>query len=186
MDLVRHVEQQSRVNGEIIGVDTFLNHRIDTRIMQEFGRRIATIAAPLEPEVIVTAEAGGIAPALATATVLSVPMVYAKKYVLPGDREAVSREVNSATKGFEYTIEIRRRVLEPRTRVIVVDDFLARGRTALALGEIVEELGCEMLGTIFAIEKAWVGARRRIEERGWPVWSVVNVKSVEGGVIRFG
>jgi adenine/guanine phosphoribosyltransferase-like PRPP-binding protein len=50
----------------------------------------------------------------------------------------------------------------------------------------VEELGCEMLGAVFAIEKAWVGARRLIEERGWPVWSVTRVVSVADGVIRFG
>ena len=98
----------------------------------------------------------------------------------------MSREVGSATKGFEYTIEIRRRVLEPGLRVLVVDDFLAQGRTALALGEIVEELGCRMLGAVFALEKSWVGGRRLLEDRGWPVWSVIDIMSVDGGVIRFG
>ena len=154
--------------------------------MSEIAGRAAEIAAPLRPDVIVTAEASGIPPALMTAAALRLPVVYAKKYVLPGPRQAVSREVSSATKGFEYTIEIRRRVLEPGLRALVVDDFLAQGRTAAALGEIIEELGCVMLGSVFAVEKAWTGGRIRLEERGWPVWSVINIASVEGGVIRFG
>lgn len=186
MDLESYVAERSSVNGEIVNVDTFINHRVDARVMAEIARRIAAIADPLEPDVIVTAEASGIPPALLTAAQLGVPMIYAKKYVFPGPRQAVSREVGSATKGFEYTIEIRRRVVEPGLRVLVVDDFLAQGRTALALGEIIEELGCRMLGAVFAIEKSWVGARRLLEERGWPVWSVIGIKSVDGGVIRFG
>lgn len=186
MDLQSYVAERSSVNGEIVNVDTFINHRVDARVMAEIARRIAAIAGPLQPDVIVTAEASGIPPALLTAAELGVPMIYAKKYVLPGPRQAVSREVGSATKGFEYTIEIRRRVVEPGLRILVVDDFLAQGRTALALGEIIEELGCRMLGAVFAIEKSWVGARRLIEERGWPVWSVIDIESVEGGVIRFG
>ena len=186
MDLERYIAERSSVNGEIVNVDSFINHRVDAQVMAQIARRIAAIAHPLRPDVIVTAEASGIPPALLTAAEMGLPMIYAKKYVLPGPREAVSREVGSATKGFEYTIEIRRRVLDPGLRVLVVDDFLAQGRTALALGEIIEELGCRMLGAVFAIEKSWVGGRRMLEDRDWPVWSVINILSVEGGVIRFG
>lgn len=186
MDLERYISERSSVSGDIVSVDTFLNHRVDAALMGEVGRRIARIAAPLRPDVLVTAEASGIPPALSTAFELKIPMIYAKKYVLPGPRQAVSREVGSATKGFEYTIEIRRRVLDAGLRALVVDDFLAQGRTAVALGEIIEEIGCRMLGAVFVIEKGWVGGRRLLEDRGWPVWSVVNIASVDGGVIRFG
>lgn len=186
LDLERFLAERAGVAGDIVNVDTFINHRVDLEVMAEIAGRTAEIAAPLRPDVIVTAEASGIPPALMTAAELGLPVVYAKKYVLAGPRQAVSREVSSATKGFEYTIEIRRRVLEPGLRALVVDDFLAQGRTAAALGEIIEELGCVMLGAVFAVEKAWTGGRTRLEERGWPVWSVINIASVEGGVIRFG
>lgn len=186
MNLERFLAERAGVTGDIVNVDTFINHRVDLEVMSEIAGRAAEIAAPLRPDVIVTAEASGIPPALMTAAALRLPVVYAKKYVLPGPRQAVSREVSSATKGFEYTIEIRRRVLEPGLRALVVDDFLAQGRTAAALGEIIEELGCVMMGAVFAVEKAWTGGRIRLEERGWPVWSVINIASVEGGVIRFG
>ena len=135
MDLEGYVAERSSVNGDIVNVDTFINHRVDTVVMAEVGRRVARIAAPLRPDVIVTAEASGICPALLAASELGTPMIYAKKYVLPGPRQAVSREVGSATKGFEYTIEIRRRVvLDPGRRVLVVDDFLARGTHRGRLG----------------------------------------------------
>ena len=186
LDLERFLAERAGVAGDIVNVDTFINHRVDLEVMAEIAGRTAEIAAPLRPDVIVTAEASGIPPALMTAAELRLPVVYAKKYVLAGPRQAVSREVSSATKGFEYTIEIRRRVLEPGLRALVVDDFLAQGRTAAALGEIIEELGCVMLGAVFAVEKAWTGGRTRLEERGWPVWSVIKIASVEGGVIRFG
>ena len=185
MNLERYISERASVTGDIVNVDSFINHRVDAAVMSEIGRRIAGLAAPLRPDVIVTAEASGIPPALLAAVELRLPMIYAKKYVLPGPRQAVSREVASATKGFEYTIEIRRRVLDPGSRALVVDDFLAQGRTAVALAEIIEEIGCHMLGAVFAIEKGWVGGRRLLEERGWPVWSVVNIASVEGGIVRF-
>ncbi|MCY3539543.1 MAG: xanthine phosphoribosyltransferase [Acidimicrobiia bacterium] len=186
MDLGRYLINHSSVSGDIISVDTFLNHRVDPEVIGEIGRRIASLAGPLSPDILVTAEASGIPPAVCAARELSLPLVYAKKYVLPGTRQAVSKEVRSATKGFEYTIEIRKHVIEPGMKALVVDDFLAQGRTALALGEIIEELGAEMLGAVFAIEKAWVGARSLIEARGWPVWSVIKVVSVEDGRIRLG
>ena len=154
--------------------------------MAEVGRRIAEIARPLDADLIVTAEASGIPPALATAAELGVPMIYAKKYVTPGPRQSFSREVGSATKGFEYSIEIRQSVIDAGQRALVVDDFLAQGRTAVALGEIIEEAGCEMLGAAFAVEKGWPNGRRLIEQRNWPVWAVVTIASVEGGTIRFG
>ena len=173
------------MDGEIILVDRFLNHRVEPEVMAEVGREMAAIARPLRPDVIVTAEASGIPPAMAASHELGIPMIYAKKYVTPGARHSFSREVGSATKGFEYSIEIRQRVIDPGQRALVVDDFLARGRTAVALGEIIEEAGCEMLGAAFAIEKGFAGGRALIEARGWPVWAVATIASVDGGVVHF-
>ena len=70
MDLERYISERSSVNGEIVNVDTFINHRVDARVMAQIARRMAGIAEPLRPEVIVTAEASGIPPALLTAAEL--------------------------------------------------------------------------------------------------------------------
>ncbi len=185
IDLRTQIATRSHVDGDIVLVDRFLNHRVEPGVMRDVGRRIAEIARPLGAEVIVTAEASGIPPALFAAEALDVPMIYAKKYVTPGPRHSYSREVHSTTKGFEYSIEIRERVIDAGQRALVVDDFLAQGRTAVALGEIIEEAGCTMLGAAFAVEKGWTEGRALIEGRGWPVFAVVTIGSVEGGTVHF-
>jgi xanthine phosphoribosyltransferase len=69
--------------------------------------------------------------------------------------------------------------------VVVVDDFLAGGRTAEALGEIAEEAGCEVAGFGFAIEKRWKGGRDRLERHGWTVAALVTITSIENGGMVF-
>lgn len=109
-------------------------------------------------------------------------MVYAKKYMGVGQRYTFAREVSSPTKGTEYRVEVARRVLPPGLRVAVVDDFLAGGRTAEALGEIVEEAGGVVLGFVFVVEKTFSGGRERLESHGWSVDALIRVTSLEAGV----
>lgn len=165
-------------------VDEFLNHRVDTGLMRTIGKDLAEVLGPGRPNTILTAEASGIPPALACAEELAIPMVYAKKFLGTGDRYSFFREVASPTKGIEYRVEVARRVLEPGLRIAIVDDFLSGGRTAEALGEIVEEAGCEVVGFGFAVEKAFLEGRRRLEAHGWPVTSLVAVERIEAGSIR--
>ena len=184
MDLEARVAAEATVKGEIVLVDHFLNHRVDPQIMAEVGRRVAKLASPLQPDVILTAEASGIPPAMAASLETGLPMIYAKKYITPGERISYWRDVHSATKEFEYRIEVRDHVFAGG-RVLIVDDFLHQGRTAEALGEIVEEAGGTVLGIVFVVEKAWVGGRRRLEDRGWPVHSLVRIASVSEGHLQF-
>ncbi len=185
VDLHTAIASMSTVDGDLLRVDQFLNHRVDPAIMAEIATAIADLLRPVQPDLLLTAEAGGMPPALAAGAVLGIPTVYAKKYLGPGERYTFYREVSSPTKGTEYRVEVARRVLEPGLRVAVVDDFLAGGRTAEALGQIAEEAGCAMLGAVFVIEKTFSGGRRRLEARGWPVWSLVAIESLEGGEVHF-
>ncbi|MGA9595892.1 MAG: phosphoribosyltransferase family protein [Acidimicrobiia bacterium] len=183
MDLRTAVTERARVEGNLVLVDEFLNHRVDPEVIASVGTALAEVFTALEPNLILTAEASGIPPAMACSQEMGVPMVYAKKYLGTGDRYSYGREVTSPTKGVEYRVEVARRVLPPGLRVVVVDDFLARGRTAEALGEIVAEAGCEVLGFGFAIEKQWQGGRERLERHGWKVHSVVELVSLEGSSV---
>lgn len=167
-------------------VDEFLNHRVDPDVMRGVGAALADLIKPWEVDLILTAEASGIPPALACALHANVPIVYAKKYVGPGQRYTFAREVVSPTKGTEYRVEVSRRVLEPGSRLAVVDDFLSGGRTAEALGEIAIEAGCQPLGFAFAIEKSFAPGRERLESHGWMVKSLVKVASINDGVVTFG
>ena len=164
-------------------VDEFLNHRVEPAVNASVGKSLAAAFLSMEPDLILTAEASGIPPAMACAHELDIPMVYAKKYLGTGDRYWFAREVTSPTKGVEYRVEVARRVLPPGLRLIIVDDFLARGRTAEALGEIAAEAGCDLLGFGFAIEKCWQGGRERLERHGWAVHSVVELEAIEGSSV---
>jgi xanthine phosphoribosyltransferase len=184
IDLHQRIRDEATVNGDIVLVDHFLNHRVDPQIMIEVARQIGAIADELQPDLLMTAEASGIPPAMAASLKTGIPMIYAKKYITEGERISYWREVGSATKGFEYRIEVRDHVFDGG-RVLIVDDFLHRGRTAVALGEIVEEAGGEVLGVVFVVEKAFAGGRKLIEDRGWTVWSLVSIASLDGGEVHY-
>ncbi len=178
------IAEQGRIEGSLLKVDGFLNHRVDPLLMLAIGETLATAFAEAMPNLVLTAEASGIPPALTTASTLGVPVVYAKKF--PRDdavRPAYVQEVSSPTKGVEYRVEVARRVLPRGSRVLVVDDFLSGGRTAEALGEIVVEAEAELVGFGFVIEKASMGGRERLEAHGWHVESVVIVASLDDGII---
>lgn len=180
--LRRAVEERGRIEGPLVRVDDFLNHRVEPDLMQAIGADLA--ARWVAPDLVLTAEASGIAPALATATALAVPMIYAKRYPrVHSDRRAFVREVTSPTKGTEYRVEVAHRVLPPGTRVLIIDDFLSGGRTAEALGDIVEESGGSVVGLGFVIEKVFVGGRARLEARGWRVDSLVRILSIDDGLV---
>lgn len=175
---------RARIDGDLLMVDEFLNHRVDPAVMTTLGRDVASLLATAAPDTLLTAEASGIPVALLAAIHMDIPMIYAKKYVGTGNRYSFAREVASPTKGIEYRVEVSRRVLDPGCRIAIVDDFLARGRTAEALGEIAEEAGCEVVGCAFAIEKAYENGRSLLESHGWAVSAVVRVASLEDGVVR--
>jgi xanthine phosphoribosyltransferase len=178
------IELLATVDGPILKVDRFLNHRVEPALMANVGAELATLLRPLEPDLLLTAEASGIPPALAAGIEMNLPIVYAKKYLGPGERYTFSREVVSPTKGTEYRVEVARHVLDAGLRVVIIDDFLAGGRTAEALGEIAEEAGCTVLGTVFVIEKTYTEGRARLERHGWPVWALVRVESLANGEVR--
>lgn len=171
------------MDGDLVMVDEFLNHRIDPFIIREVGVQLAERFRQLAPDLLLTAEASGIPPAMACAEELGLPTVYARKYLGVGSRYSFAREVVSPTKGVEYRVEVARRVLAPGSRVLVIDDFLSGGRTAEALGEITLEAGCELIGFGFVIEKSWCEGRARLQRHGWKVESLVNVASIDNGTV---
>jgi len=172
---------RARVEGSLVKVDEFLNHRVDPEVMFEIGNRFADVFEADAPDLLLTAEASGIPPALVTSLRLDIPMVYAKKYLGMGGRAAFVREVRSPTKGTEYRVEVARHLLPPGSRVVVIDDFLSGGRSAAALGEITLEADCDLIGFGFVIEKCYEAGRRRLEQRGWRVEALVEVVEVADG-----
>lgn len=182
--LRRAIVERGRIEGTLLKVDDFLNHRVEPNLMRSIGEDLANRFRDRGPDLVLTAEASGIPPGLACAFALDVPVVYAKKFLGIGDRNAFWREVASPTKGTEYRVEVSRRVLGAGLRVLIVDDFLSGGRTAEALGQITEEAASEVVGLAFVIEKSFAGGRRRLEEHGWRVEALARVASLDGGRIQ--
>jgi xanthine phosphoribosyltransferase len=173
------IVEHGRVEGDLIMVDDFLNHRVDPVLMAAIGSDLASRFSDASPDLVLTAEASGIPPALACALHLSIPMVFAKKYPGPGRRLAYSRTVLSPTRQAPYQVEVACRALPPNQRVLVIDDFLSNGHTAEALGEITEEAGCEVTGFGFAVEKSFREGRARLLGHGWRVEALVRVLSAD-------
>ncbi len=184
LPLVRRISAEATViDDRILKIDHFLNHRIEPELMAAIGAALAARLAPLAPELVLTAEASGIAPALATAMALGVPMVYAKKYSPEVEAPALSRVVPSPTKGGQVRLVISGRYLPAGARVVLVDDFLANGRTAVALAELVAEAGATLVAAGFVVEKLFQHGRAGLEALSVPVAALAQVERLEAGQV---
>lgn len=180
--LVRRIlEEATVIDDRILKIDHFLNHRVEPSFMAAMGQALADRVRVFAPELVLTAEASGIAPALAAATALDVPLVYAKKYSPDVEAPALSRVVPSPTKGGQTRLVISGRYLTAGTRVAIVDDFLANGRTALALAEIVADAGAHVVVAGFIVEKLFQGGRAELEAHAIPVATLAQVERLEQG-----
>ena len=177
----RIVREATVENDRILKIDHFLNHRIEPAFMAEMGRAMAERIEVFRPDLLLTAEASGIAPALATAFALGIPLVYAKKYSPVVEPPALSRVVPSPTKGGDARLVVAARYLQRGMRVALVDDFLANGKTAVALSEIVEDAGAQTVVAGFLVEKLFQHGRNELEHRGIPVATLAQVAKLEGG-----
>jgi len=186
--VARIVAEATVIDDRILKIDHFLNHRIEPDLMAAMGAALAERLMRFRPDLLLTAEASGIAPALAVAMATGLPMVYAKKYSPEVEAPALSRVVPSPTKGGAARLVIAQRYLPAGARVALVDDFLANGRTALALAEIVTEAGAEMVVAGFLVEKLFQGGRAGLEALGIPVAALAQVERLSGGrvVMRAG
>lgn len=182
LPLVERIRREATVlNDQIVTIDHFLNHRIEPAFMRDLGHALAERIQPFQPDLILTAESSGIAPALATATVLDLPLVYAKKYRPVAEPPALARIIPSPTRGGETMLQVAARYLTAGMRVALVDDFLAQGQTALALAAIVAEAGAHLLVAGFVVEKLFQRGRVRLEQQGVPVVALAQVERLEAG-----
>ncbi len=182
LPLVKRIAQEAVVvNDRILKIDHFLNHRIDTVLMQAIGAELSARLAQFHPDLIVTAEASGIPPALTTALTSHIPLVYAKKYDLSVPAPALVRRIVSPTKGQETQLTITARFLPAGARVAVVDDFLANGRTALALVDMIQEAGATVVATAFVVEKLFQRGREPLVQLGIPVIALAQIEQFVAG-----
>ena len=182
----RIVKEGKVLPGNIIKVDGFLNHRIDTELMEhiaeEFGRHFDMGGV----DVILTAEASGIALAALVARHFGKPMIFAKKAKSDNIEGGLYQsDIFSYTYKKKVTLLVSREWLHAGDRVLVVDDFMANGEAVRGLCDIVEKAGAKLVGIGCAVEKGFQGGGDRLRAAGVNLHSLAIIESAEPGNIVF-
>jgi len=174
------------LNNEVLRLDAILNHQVDPQLTMEMGREFSRRFAESKITKVITVESSGIPVAFATALVLDVPLVFARrKKTLIADPDVYSERVPSFTKGIVTDIMVSRQFLTPEDHVLFIDDIIANGDAARGLLKIIEKSGATLAGLGIVLEKSFQAGARTIREQGIKVESLVKVASLEGGTVRF-
>jgi len=184
------LKDRIRREGENLGqgilkIDSFLNHQIDPDLMVAAGEAIAERFRAAEPTRILTAEVSGIIPAVMAARALdNLPVVYARKHKPITMREPVYIDTApSHTKGSEVLLMVSPEFLNAGDRILIVDDFLASGRTIDALARIVRTANATLVGIAAVVEKVFEGGRENLAYWGVPIEALATITDMSEGRI---
>jgi xanthine phosphoribosyltransferase len=185
--LEERIKKDGHVKGaNILKVDSFLNHQIDVFLYEEIGKEVYRLYKDSGITKVLTIEASGIGLACSVAREFKVPALFAKKNRTKNiDGEVYAAAVESYTQGVTYTIIVSKKFLNPDDRVLIIDDFLARGNAMLGLVEIVEQSGASLAGCAIAIEKGFEDGGATLRGKGIRVESLAIIESMEEGNIVF-
>mgnify|MGYP000245359872 FL=1 len=173
--------------GDVLKVDSFLNHQMDVGLFQEIGKEFYRLYGDCGVTKILTIEASGIGIACVTAQFFNCPVIFAKKNKtknIAGD--VYTSKVESFTHGKVYDIIVSKEFLLPTDRVLLIDDFLANGSALQGLIKLVRDAGAELVGAGICVEKAFQPGGNLIRSMGVRVESLARVKSMgDDGSIEF-
>ena len=166
--------------GNVLKVDSFLNHQMDVMLLDEIGAEFYRRFSDLNVTKILTIEASGIAIAYAVARCFGVPMVFAKKAKsINIDGEMYTTEVESFTHKNKNQIIVSKKFLSSDDRILIIDDFLANGCALQGLISIAEEAGASVEGIGIVIEKGFQYGGRSIRNLGYRLESLAIVESMD-------
>ena len=172
--------------GNVLKVDSFLNHQIDVVLLDEIAREFQRRFAGNTITKVLTIEASGIAIACAVARLLGVPGVFAKKSKSVNlDGESYVAEVESFTHKKTNQVIVSKKYLNEEDHVLIVDDFLANGCALQGLISLVDAAGAEVVGCGIVIEKGFQEGGHRIRNLGFHLESLAIIESMDdetGGI----
>lgn len=166
--------------GNVLKVDSFLNHQMDIKLFGEIGKEFKRRFADVEVNKILTIEASGIGIACIVAQYFDVPVVFAKKNKtknIAGD--VYTSTVESYTHGRVYEIMVSRAFLGKGDKVLLIDDFLANGKALEGLAELVKKSGAELVGAGIVIEKGFQTGGDTLRASGIRLESLAIVESMD-------
>ncbi len=174
------------VGDDILKVDKFLNHQIDVALMHEIGKVFYEHFKNDGVNKILTIEASGIAIGMAVAAEFNVPLVFAKKVASRNlDLDTYETQVYSFTKDQNYTVRVSKKFLNEEDHVLIVDDFLAMGRAALGLVDLVEQGKGTVAGVGIVIEKVFQEGGQLVKDKGIKLVSLAQIERFENSVPIF-
>lgn len=179
------LEKGKGIGNDIVKVDMFLNHRIDTALLFQMGEAWAEEFRADKPELVLTVEASGIAMAVAAAHALGdIPVVFAKKSVtVVQNDDIVQAPVYSFTHKTQNMIRIEKKYLPEGTRVLIIDDFLADGQAVRGLMNLCWQRNAEVVGVGIAVEKGFQPGGKALRESGVHLKSLAVVEGIQNGNI---
>jgi len=161
--------------GDVLKVDSFLNHQMDVSLFAEIGKEFRRLFGDCGVTKILTIEASGIGIACVTAQFFGCPVIFAKK----NKTKNIAGDVyTSKVESFTHDIIVAREFLRPEDRVLLIDDFLANGSALQGLIKLVEDAGATLVGAGICVEKAFQPGGDRIRSMGVRVESLARIKSM--------
>ncbi|MCU6696847.1 MULTISPECIES: xanthine phosphoribosyltransferase [Laedolimicola] len=174
--------------GNVLKVDSFLNHQMDINLFKQMGEEFKRRFADKNINKIMTIEASGIGIACVVASYFDVPVVFAKKsQSINIDGDVYVAEVESFTHKNKNQVIVSKRFLGPEDHVLIIDDFLANGCALQGLISIVAQAGGTVEGIGIAVEKGFQSGGRMIRNLGYQLESLAIVESMDAatGNVKF-
>ena len=163
--------------GEILNVNAFLNHQLDTELLAQIGKTFAEHFKSRGVTKIITIETSGIAVAVTTGIELGVPVVFARTTPTPTiGSDHYSASAYSYTKQVRHEVIVAREFIHTEDRTLIVDDFLARGEAVAALTSIVGQASATLVGIGIVIEKVFQDGGEKVRTGGHEVFSLARIK----------
>jgi xanthine phosphoribosyltransferase len=164
------------INNEILKIDSFLNHQIDTKLLNDICAFLAQGFTGIDK--VVTIETSGIAFAIGVAQHLdNIPVVFAKKSKskIVDVNNVYTTQIKSFTRDIVVPVTIDKKFLKKGERILIVDDFMAEGNASLGLVDLCNQAGAIVEGVAIAVEKSFQGGHAKLEKLGYKVVSGADV-----------
>ena len=188
---MRFMEERILKNGQvrpgnILKVDSFVNHQLDVAFLADAGRVFYDHFRDRGIDKILTVEASGIAVACMTAQYFQVPVLFAKKAKSRNlDNDLYTAVAHSYTYGIDNTLTVSKRFLTAADKVLLIDDFLAEGNAVNGLLDLCSQAGASVAGIGILIEKGFQGGGDALRAQGYDVFSLAVIDEMSETGIRF-